>query len=131
MGLIERATEKIRRRPISMIPARPIPDSRMIGRLPDQNSPVCTVVTFGTDDAGAAAAAGAGAAAGAAGVVAAAVVTAGVALVALPETLTSPTLSPTPPMSPVRRPTLRTPTEALAVGPGADVSQFSRLPGVW
>ena len=96
----------------------------MIGRLPDQNSPVCTVVTLGTT-----AGAVAGAAAGAAGVTAAAV--AGAAVVALPETLTSPTLTPMPPMSPVSRPTFSTPTLALALVPGLDVWQFSRLPGGW
>ena len=54
--------------------------------------------------------------------------TAGVALVEVPVTLTSPTFSAIPPCSALRRPRFTTPTLALAVVPGAEVSQLSRLP---
>ncbi len=83
----------MRRRPISSSPARPMPAIKMMGSVPAQNSPVCTLVTLGTT-AGAAAAAAAGVAGPA---LAADVATAGVATVELPVTLTSPTFRPTPP----------------------------------
>ena len=95
---------------------------KMMGSVPAQYSPVCTVVTSGTT-------AGVVAATGVAGLaVAGEVATAGVATVEVPVTLTSPTFRPMPPSSALSSPRLTTPTLALAVVPGAEVSQVSRFP---
>ena len=98
-----------------------MPAIKKMGSVPAQYSPVCTVVTPGTA-AGAVATGVAGLA------VAGEVATAGVATVELPVTLTSPTFTPMPPSRAPSSPRLRTPTLALAVVPGAEVSQVSRFP---
>ena len=115
--------EAMRRRPMSMSPARPMPAITMMGSVPAQYSPVCTVVTFGHGGRGRRRGdrggrgrrgrrghrrRGHGRAAGDADV---ADVQADAAL-----------------QSALSRPRLSTPTLALAVVPGAEVSQVSRLP---
>src|ERR1700731_1050419 len=109
-----RATERIRRRVTRAKPASPIPARRVGPAQPDQNSPVWTVVTFGTT----AAAGTSGAAAGVTGVDEGLVMTAGVADVKEPEALTSPRCTTMLPPSRLRS---KMPECAVAELPSEDI----------